>query len=344
MLKLTKTYLRLPRIRRKQAVQLRSAEVLQNHYHPTLGNSGRHKDTSAVPSEGVSYAETKNKANFNPVEELRKNLKSGLPKNKKLYGNTLIHLKNKYIPDQQKLQESDYVFSPYHNKITYIGECANIEDLPSEYEGLNKKLAPEIAVIGSTNAGKSTFLKQLLRFSQRERNVPTSSDKLAETKRLRYWQLGNDLTIVDTPGFGLNQPDCVNTTLIPYLANRKNLKHIVLLIAVSQEDKSLETFTNNHVRILKLLSDFRSDSYSIVLNKVDLFGKTDCTKAVYDMSRLVHQQKLGNPDIFVTSGKTGHGMALMRSLLLDKVGYFRKKPDFFRKRENSSMKIFKNNR
>jgi ribosome biogenesis GTPase A len=192
-----------------------------------------------VASEGVSYAETKNKANFNPIQELRKSIKSS---NKiKFYGkNTATELRNNYTPDQQKLQESDYVFSPYHNKITYIGECANIEDLPSESEGLNKKLAPEIAVIGSTNAGKSTFLKQLLRFNQRERNVPISSDKLAETKRLRYWQLGKDLSIVDTPGFGLNQPDCVNTTLIPYLANRKNLKHIILLIAVSQEDKSLE--------------------------------------------------------------------------------------------------------
>jgi len=344
MFKLTKTYLKLPRIRRKQAVHLRSAEVLQNHYRPTLGNAGRHKDTSAVSCEGVSFAETKNKANFNPIEELRKSLKSS-NKKVKFYGgsgNTVSVLKNKYTPDQQKLQESDYVFSPYHNKITYIGECANIEDLPSQSEGLNKKLAPEIAVIGSTNAGKSTFLKQLLRFNQRERNVPISSDKLAETKRLRYWQLGKTLSIVDTPGFGLNQPDCVNTTLIPYLANRKNLKHIIFLIAVSQEDKSLETFTDNHVRMLKLLSDYRSDSYSIVLNKVDLFERTDCAKAVYDMSRLVHQQKLGNPDIFVTSGKTGRGMALMRSFLLDKVEYFQKNPDFFRKRENSSMNILKN--
>jgi len=344
MLKLAKTAQKLPSIRRKQAVQIRSAEVLQNHYHPTLGNRGRHKDTNSKRIDGVSFSETVDKTKFNPVDSLKSSIKN--TKSKHQSKNQLPPLKNNYQTNLEKLKESDYVFSHYHNKITYIGESTTIQDLPSTSEGLNKKLAPEIAIIGSTNAGKSTFIKQLLRFSQRERNVPVSSPKLAETKRLRYWQLGNDITIVDTPGFGLNQPDCVNKTLIPYLASRKNLKHVVLLIAVNQTDKNLETFTGNHVKILKLLSDFRGDSYSIVLNKVDLFGdgKVESAKAVYDMSRLVYAQKLGDPEIFVTSGKRGDGMALMRSLLLEKVGYFEKNKMIFERRDADSMKIFRKKR
>ena len=189
-----------------------------------------------------------------------------------------------YLPELEAIKESDFAFHPEVNQIGYIGTADTLSTLPSKSEGfkkVSKKLPPEVAIIGSSNCGKSTFIKNLFRFQIRDRQVPISSEEAGETKNLKFYQLEDYLTVVDTPGFGLNQPKTVNSLLIPYLENRENLKHVIFLIAMHQKDASMETFTENHVKVLSLLKKFRPKSYSIVLTKIDSVNNSTRVKTVY---------------------------------------------------------------
>jgi len=195
---------------------------------------------------------------------------------------------------------------------------------------LNRKLAPEVAIVGAANSGKSTFVNQLFRNEFRDFWTPKVSNVPGETTGLNFYQINDVVTIVDTPGFGMGQPESVNGALVPYLIGRQGdrqggdsentrKRHIIFLISIDEVTKNIETLTENHVKILKLLKNHQPKNFSIIINKIDLCRLSTQIKIIYDFVELCKTQNLGEPEILITSGKTGEGMPLVKSFILDQV-------------------------
>lgn len=235
-----------------------------------------------------------------------------------------------YLPSVEKLIEADKILSSknrisqnFNNlSITKIGSAKHHSDLPKNHQGLNRKLAPEIAIIGSANSGKSTFVSQFFKNEFKNLYVPAVSDRAGMTGSLEFYQINELLTVVDTPGFGQRQPSAVNDALVPYLIDqsRKTLKHVIYLISIDPTSSTIEPLTNNHVKVLKLLKNHLPNKYTIVINKIDLITMSPSTriKAVIDFINLCKSKNLGKPRILLASGKSGEGMPLIKALIVDK--------------------------
>jgi GTP-binding protein len=101
---------------------------------------------------------------------------------------------------------------------------------------IRKQNAPEIAIIGRSNVGKSTFVNRLC-----GRRIARVSGRPGCTQELNFYHVDGvvedaafDLNVVDMPGFGFarlskDEREEISRLTVDYLRNRKQLRTVILL-------------------------------------------------------------------------------------------------------------------
>ncbi|MEY4669064.1 MAG: YihA family ribosome biosis GTP-binding protein [Pseudomonadota bacterium] len=101
---------------------------------------------------------------------------------------------------------------------------------------IRKRTGPEIAIIGRSNVGKSTFVNRLC-----GRKVARVSGRPGCTQELNFYHVDGvveggafDLTVVDMPGFGFarlskEEREEISRLTVDYLRNREQLRVVILL-------------------------------------------------------------------------------------------------------------------
>ncbi|KAJ1975141.1 hypothetical protein H4R34_004449 [Dimargaris verticillata] len=174
---------------------------------------------------------------------------------------------------------------------------------------------PEVVFLGRSNVGKSTLIQTLL---GRPKLVKTSK-KPGHTSFMNFFCLGatipstSFLTLVDMPGYGYRSRSDWGQFIIEYLAKRKQLKMVYILI-----DANVGELKSTDLSMLDLLKAHRKP-FRVVLTKTD---KVQDISAVQDVvgSALEPYLPYFTPPFFPVSKVHKYEMAELRLDILVRCG------------------------
>jgi GTP-binding protein len=145
-------------------------------------------------------------------------------------------------------------------KVQFLKSGVQPADYPFPYK-------PEVAVVGRSNAGKSSFINALV--GSRIAKVSATPGK---TRLLNFFELGGKVYMVDMPGYGFatgnrREVESWKKMIETYLNERDTLKGVLLIMDIrrgwSDEEEMLKDwFTANEV------------PWVIVLNKSDKVSRS----------------------------------------------------------------------
>lgn len=144
---------------------------------------------------------------------------------------------------RKKLEKVDRTnWSEYHDNLSKTRTSFGVQ------ASLLKPL-PEVLLIGHTNAGKLTLINNLL-LSKHHAKSPKAeipyarvSKKAGYTRFLNFFNVGNKLRLVDSPGYGKFGKESQGSLVLEYIRNRKQLRRTYIVIdsnvGVRKEDAHL---------------------------------------------------------------------------------------------------------
>lgn len=136
------------------------------------------------------------------------------------------------------MQKSLINFSQAH----FIKSCVEEKDFPSLYIG--RKHCPEVAIIGRSNAGKSSLINHLTN----KKGLVHVSSTPGKTQLINFFSIDDKLLFVDLPGYGFAKVDkelrkSWGQTLANYLEFRPHLSLLILVLDsrrdLSEEDEQM---------------------------------------------------------------------------------------------------------
>lgn len=206
-------------------------------------------------------------------------------------------------------QAIDHAKKIFAHEGRFVWSAARIDSLPAA------KL-PEIAFLGCSNVGKSTLLNILL--GRKRHKLVRTSSKPGHTTALNGFQVGRDLCLVDSPGYGYRSRDEWGPLIMKYLRSRTSLKRTCLLIESSHGYKSHDE---------ELIKDLavKGVPFQIVLTKIDKLGGNEVTKLLEHSEsylRKVGKAAVWGEVVGVSSDSERHGIAALRASLCGAAGLF----------------------
>jgi GTP-binding protein len=168
----------------------------------------------------------------------------------------------------------------------------------------------EIAFAGRSNVGKSSLVNAL----SGRRALARVSDTPGRTREINFFAGGNDLVLVDLPGYGYakagREKIAAWTGLIEaYLQGRANLARVFVLVDARHRLKDADA------EVLDLL-DRAAVSYAIVLTKTDRLTDVELAACVEGTLSAIHRRPAAFPAVFPTSAKSGAGLAELRGAIV----------------------------
>ena len=159
--------------------------------------------------------------------------------------------------------------------------------------------APEIAVAGRSNVGKSSFINMLTG----RKKLARSSSEPGRTRMLNFFSLnGGECFLVDLPGYGYakvpdKEKDAWKGLIEFYLKESPSLKLVLLIVDVRHEPSDLD------LQLAEYLN-YYSIPFLVIATKADKLSKESRRKAV----AVVAKSFLTDPsEILVTSSLTSLG-------------------------------------
>lgn len=175
---------------------------------------------------------------------------------------------------------------------------------------------PEIAVVGRSNVGKSSFINMLAN----NKKLAKTSSTPGRTRLVNFFEfLGTDglnsqkFMLVDLPGYGYARASATEQNrwkdmIEGYLNKTANLKSIILLVDIRHEP------TIKDLQMFDYL--FRCNiNTTVVATKCDKLSKSQVHKNVVAIAKAF---KIGIDNIFVTSAETRFG----RDQIIDRIWQF----------------------
>ncbi len=195
----------------------------------------------------------------------------------------------------------------FSGPIDFLKSAPQLEHLPAPD-------APEIAVAGRSNVGKSSLINALTNRSKLAR----ASNTPGRTQELNIFDVGRDplvFRLVDMPGYGFAEApkDMVKRwrfLINDYLRGRQVLKRALVLVDSRHGLKPVDK------EIMEML-DSAAVSYHLVLTKADKIKPTALAATIEAVRTEARKHQAAHPLILATSSETGEGIAELRTAVLE---------------------------
>ena len=103
------------------------------------------------------------------------------------------------------------------------------------------EILEEIAFVGRSNVGKSSFINAFLG----RKNLAKTSSKPGKTRTINFYNIDNRFRLVDLPGYGYAKVSKAekakwDKVINEYLHDRENLKEVFLLVDIRHDPTALD--------------------------------------------------------------------------------------------------------
>lgn len=176
--------------------------------------------------------------------------------------------------------------------------------------GLPKPTLPEVAFAGRSNVGKSSLINALLG----RKDMARASKTPGRTRQLNFFNIGDQIMIVDLPGYGYaeaSKKDIKGWTGLTkdYLCGRPNLRRVFLLLDSRHKAK------DSDVEFMKML-DTSAVSFQTVLTKADKVKKSELEARIEETMALIKKHPAAMPEPVFTSAHENTGIQSLREILV----------------------------
>ena len=143
---------------------------------------------------------------------------------------------------------------------------------------------PEIALLGRSNVGKSSFINTITNNSK----LAKTSNKPGKTRLINLFNINERFIIADLPGYGYAKvsKDVQNEwqkNLEEYLLNRNELKLLIQFIDARHE------IQNNDIQMQEWLS-YNNLNSIVVATKIDLAPKSRIQAIINDFKKVTNRE------------------------------------------------------
>lgn len=176
--------------------------------------------------------------------------------------------------------------------IKFIKSASAVEQI----EGTNG--LPEIAIVGRSNVGKSSFINMLAS----NKKLAKTSSMPGRTRLINLFNVDEKFILVDLPGYGYAKASADEQNRWAKMLERffhedKNLKSVILLVDIRHAPSVKDQ------QMLDWLVHF-GVPVSIIATKFDKIRKSEKPKCLKVIAQTL---KVGVDNIIVTSAETGEG-------------------------------------
>lgn len=182
-------------------------------------------------------------------------------------------------------------------KVKFITSANEPSGYPFPYK-------PEVAVVGRSNAGKSSFINALV-----GQKIAKVSQTPGKTRLLNFFELSDQVYLVDCPGYGyavgnLDEALGWRKMIETYFKQRETLKGVILIMDIRRDWEREED----------LLIDWLSHArvpWALILNKADKMSRS---QAIQRKSLI--QKHTGDAPVFILSSSKKTGFDEVKNILL----------------------------
>lgn len=145
---------------------------------------------------------------------------------------------------------------------------------------------PEIAMIGRSNVGKSSFINTITN----KKNLARTSNTPGKTRLINFYNINNAIIIADLPGYGYaklskTEQQKWKKNLEEYLLKRKSLKTVFQLIDARHEVQ------NNDIQMREWL-EYHTIPIITIAAKIDAVSKNLSAKSVQHISKVFNTEAI----------------------------------------------------
>ena len=174
--------------------------------------------------------------------------------------------------------------------------------LTNSYAGFSM---PEIAIVGRSNVGKSSFINAMCNNGK----LAKTSSTPGRTRLINFFEINSEFMIVDLPGYGFASAGKTEKAkwegmIDSYFDNSKDLAGVLMLVDIRHTPSELD------VLMIEYLYHYNIP-VTIVATKLDKIKKSELSRKLTDIAATL---KVGKSNIFVTSAqdKVGFDKVLER--------------------------------
>ena len=178
----------------------------------------------------------------------------------------------------------------------------------TKYDKLeNSTNLPEIAIVGRSNVGKSSFINMLAG----NKKLAKTSSVPGKTRLINLFSVNDEFYLVDLPGYGFakvsdKEQNSWAVMIEDYLKSSENLKAVIMLVDIRhkpsvKDEQMLEFIVHYNLPVI------------FVATKFDKIKKSEKEKC---LSQIAQTLKTGIGNIIVTSAQTGYGKSKVEEKLL----------------------------
>ena len=182
----------------------------------------------------------------------------------------------------------------------FVKSVAAMEHLPDTDR-------PEVSFAGRSNVGKSSLMNALTN----RKGMARTSNTPGRTQLLNFFDLGEQIFLVDMPGYGYARASKVQimewTQLIhDYLAGRPSLSRVFILV------DSRHGLKPTDIEVMDML-DKVAVSYQCVLTKTDKPKAAELEKVLARVANILRKRPAAHPVILQTSSRKMDGIEDLRA-------------------------------
>ena len=166
-----------------------------------------------------------------------------------------------------------------------------------------KECIEEIAFVGRSNVGKSSFINAFLG----RKNLAKTSSKPGKTRTINFYNIDNKFRLVDLPGYGYAKVSKTEKAkwdklINEYLHDRENLKEVFLLVDIRHEPTQLDLQMYEWI----LESGFTG---FVIATKYDKISKNQLSKHIKAIKNKLNFDDEGL--IFAYSSENKHNLSVI---------------------------------